>query len=153
MRQLGLVCLSLKPSCLCLSTNTKGRRIARLSLSTPILLWLFFPKAINTLCFLLLLSKNRMAINTLAAILGLQIWCLFIACLRKEYSRAPFCVSLSPSLQGSQIWCLFIACLRKEYSRRGRRAAKNRIEQNGHKQAKSKFLFLTVTPRYLIQFL
>ena len=94
-------------------------------------------------------------INTLAAILGSQIWCLFIACLsrRKEYSRAPFCVSLSPSLQGSQIWCLFIACLRKEYSRRGRRAAKNRIEQNGHKQAKSKFLFLTVTPRYLIQFL
>ena len=67
MRQLGLVCLSLKPSCLCLSTNTKGRRIARLSLSTPILLWLFFPKAINTLCFLLLLSKNRMAINTLAS--------------------------------------------------------------------------------------
>ena len=45
----------------------RGRRIARLSLSTPILLWLFFPKAINTLCFLLLLSKNRMAINTLAS--------------------------------------------------------------------------------------
>ena len=30
-------------------------------------IFVFFPKAINTLCFLLLLSKNRMAINTLAS--------------------------------------------------------------------------------------